>query len=485
MQFKIEAVRFESSDVEIFHYDNQTNTLTNKDGGVYEYPAEGLPTPLFDGKAVSFSKDAPLRKSRLVTKLKIQMGLSCNYSCDYCSQKFVERAEETSRKDIDAFMSKLDNLEFDAEQGLRIEFWGGEPLVYWKTLKPLAEQLAERFEDWDNLPAMSIITNGSLLNEEICAWLYYMGFSVSISHDGPGQHLRGPDPFDDPEKKQTILDFYALMRPLGRISFNAMLTAKNYKREEIHQWFIELTGDPDVILGEGGLVDAYDEDGYSSALQTKAEHFAFRMQAFKDLVETDGDIGFVDTLSKVDGFCNSVLLHTNADTVVQKCGMDNPNTLAVDLRGNVITCQNVSSVQVSHNGENHLSGTIEDIESVEIKTSTHWTNRANCTDCPVLHICKGSCMFLDGKYWDISCNNAYSDAVSIFAVAFWRLTDGFVPIRIDGDKLPLDRQDIFGDYFQHTEDTQRKVIPIKVVSEKNKVVDNIEVYDKSKIQESL
>jgi uncharacterized protein len=485
MQFKIEAVRHESPDVEIFYYDNQTNTLTNSQGDVYEYPQEGLPTPLFEGKALSFSKDVPLRKSRLVTKIKIQMGLSCNYSCDYCSQKFVERAPETSRKDIDDFLEKLNNLDFSEEQGLEVEFWGGEPLVYWKTLKPLAEEITEKFGEWVTPPKFSIITNGSLLNEEICAWLYYMGFSVSISHDGPGQYLRGPDPFDDEVKKQTILDFYSLMRPLGRISINAMLTAKNYKREEIHQWFVELTGDRDVILGEGGLVDAYDEDGYSSALQTKAEHFTFRMQAVKDLLETDGDIGFVGILQKIDTFCSSVLLHTKADTLVQKCGMDNPNTLAVDLRGNVITCQNVSPVQISHNGESHLAGTIEDIESVEIKTSTHWTNRANCADCPVLHICKGSCMFLDGKYWDISCNNAYSDAISIFAVAFWRLTNGFIPIRIESPNLPLDRQDIFGNYFPHEEEPARKVIPIKVVSEKNKVVNDIEVYDKSKIEESL
>ena len=43
----------------------------------------------------SFDKNNPLKKSKLITHLKIQMGLSCNYSCDYCSQKFVERMPET------------------------------------------------------------------------------------------------------------------------------------------------------------------------------------------------------------------------------------------------------------------------------------------------------------------------------------------------------------------------------------------------------
>ena len=33
-----------------------------------------------------------------------------------------------------------------------------------------------------------------------------MEFSVGISHDGPGQHVRGPDPLDDPEKRALIVE---------------------------------------------------------------------------------------------------------------------------------------------------------------------------------------------------------------------------------------------------------------------------------------
>ena len=61
-----------------------------------------------------------------------------------------------------------------------------------------------------------------------------MDFSVAISHDGPGQFVRGPDPFDDPEKKETILGFYRMMTRLGKnFSFNSMLNSKNQSRKEI------------------------------------------------------------------------------------------------------------------------------------------------------------------------------------------------------------------------------------------------------------
>ena len=133
MIFEIHAEK-NASDKKIFYYDNMLNVLKDSEGTIYQYserPIETRPdyTP--------FDKNNPLKKSKVITHLKIQMGLSCNYSCDYCSQKFVERPPETSRKDIEAFMEMLDVLEFDESKGLKIEFWGGEPFVYWKTMKPL------------------------------------------------------------------------------------------------------------------------------------------------------------------------------------------------------------------------------------------------------------------------------------------------------------------------------------------------------------
>ena len=482
MLFEIKATRFEDGDVKTFHYDNMSNMLTDADGNVFEYPEEQRQKN-FAKPYKSFDKNHPLKKAKLISTLKIQMGLSCNYSCDYCSQKFVERQPETSKKDIDDFMNKMEVLHFDEDVGLKVEFWGGEPLVYWKTLRPLAEAIAERFNSWNTKPKFSIITNGSILSDEIIDWLMMMDFSVSISHDGPGQFVRGPDPFDDPEQKERILGFYRMMTRLGKpFSFNAMLNSKNQSRKEIHDWFVNLTGDENVVLGEGSLVDAYDEEGISNSLITKKEHFEFRKKAFGELYGNNGRIGFMAQLGKIDGFMNSVLSHTESKYLGQKCGMDDEHTIAVDLRGNVMTCQNVSSLEISKNGESHHGGNLEDYSNVELKSVTHWSKRKECPECPVLHICKGACMFLDEKYWDISCSNAYSDNVALFAAAFTVMTNGYIPTLIKSDTLPLDRQDIFGNIFQHEEIKTKKVIPIKVVKEIVGQVDDVPVYGKSRLE---
>ena len=337
---------------------------------MYEYSDLGsIPA---SGKATVFSKDSPLKKSRTVRTLKIQLGLSCNYACDYCSQRFVARPKETNKKDIDAFMAKLANLSIPDEVGTSIEFWGGEPLVYWKTLCPLVDALNEKFASYENKPQYSMITNGSLLNDEICDWLFDNQFQIVISHDGPGQHVRGPDPLEDPKTRETILKFYRRMKKAKRgFSFNSMLNVNNMSRKAIQDWFIELTGDFSVSIGEGGIIDAYDADGQKNALQTIADHFKFRQTSIKDVIENQGDLGFLVIPMKVQGFQKAVLSHRSADSVGQKCGMDAEDTISIDLRGDVITCQNVSTTEISNNGQPHKAGNLEDFDAVEIKTATH------------------------------------------------------------------------------------------------------------------
>ena len=472
MIFEIHAER-NKTDKKIFYYDNETNTLKDETGIVYESQQQA--NTKNQSPVVPFSKDVPLKKSRAVKLVKIQMGLSCNYACDYCSQKFVERPKETNPKDIENFMKLFNELEFDEQRGLKVEFWGGEPFVYWKTFKPLAEAIAKKFSEWKQPPKFSVITNGSLLTEDICAWLYAMGFSVAISHDGPGQYVRGPDPFDDPETKKTVLEFYKVMSKEGRMSFNSMLNAKNTSRKLIHEWFVDFTKDPMVPLGEGGFVDAYDEDGLASSLQSKRDMFEFRRKAFADIFVNDGYIGFGGIIQKIDGFTNAVLTHKHADYLGQKCGMDEEDTISFDLRGNVITCQNVSATETSKNGESHLGGNLSDFDNISINTATHWRNREECSKCPVLHICQGACMFLEGEYWKASCNNAYSDAVPLFALSLEKIT-GYIPYLIKNTELPLERQDIWGTLYEHVEDPpKRKVIPIFSSQEKT-ILDGIEIF---------
>jgi uncharacterized protein len=450
-KFIITAINPENAQLARFHYDNATSELTRESGEPVVQAVEVAERA--DAPAVS--RQTPLGKTS-PRVLKISLGLSCNYACEYCSQRFVARNDETNPEDVTGFMASLDSWVLSPPEA--IEFWGGEPLVYIKTLRPLAEALRLKFP----MARFSVITNGSLLNPQINQWLDDLGFTVSISHDGPGQHVRGPDPLEDPLARKAILELYRRLAPQGRFSFNAMVNRSNQSRAAIQAFFAELTGDPEVMIGEGGFVDAYDNGG--QALSLKPEEFhAFRRLAFQEIRQ--GKAGRISSVrDRTMSFVNSLRFKRPASSLGQKCGMDRTDSFAVDLKGNVLTCQNVSAAAAAPNGESHRIGHTSQMQDVALKTATHWSHRQECPGCPVLQICKGACMFLEGPLWDVSCDNAYSDALPIFAAGIEFLT-GLVPVHIEGE-LREERKDIFGfsEQARAPRDSPSKPFPIAVVA---------------------
>ena len=452
-QFSIFALDPKSGATRKFRYDNMDSSLLDESG---ESVVSIIEKQVMRDKAPNpISITAPGRKISPKT-LKISLGLSCNYECEYCSQRFVPRASETNPNDVEGFIAGLDAWVISPPE--KIEFWGGEPLVYIKSLVPLAERLREKFP----LTEFSIITNGSLLTKEINAWLDRMGFSVGLSHDGPGQSVRGPDPLDDPDKRASILDLYARLAPQGRMSFNTMMNRHNMSRAEVVAFFVALTKDPMVQIGEGGIVDAYDAGGFESSLKSD-EFFKYRNTAFGE-IRTGRASNFGVIRAKVASFVNSLRLKRPASALGQKCSMDREDNLAVDLKGNVLTCQNTSVAAMAPNGKSHKIGHVSELAKVELNTATHWSYRHECPSCPMLQICQGACMFLEGPLWETTCDNAYSDAVPVFAAGIEFLT-GFVPVLIEGD-FRQDRKDLFGGFSMSadSETVPRKPFPIPVVS---------------------
>lgn len=403
------------------------------------------------GKAFAVSSATPGNKANIKT-LKISLGLSCNYECSYCNQRFMPHADSTNPDDVQGFVDGLDA--WVKEPPSRIEFWGGEPLVYWKTLKPLAELLRTKYPD----AHFNMITNGSILDGEKNEWIDRMGFGIGLSHDGPGYHARGLDPLDNPEQKAWIMDLWKRLGP-QRMSVNAMVHRDNKSRAAVESFLVKHFGE-EILIGEGAYIDPYDEGGLASSLQSEGEAIEFRNQALQEI--RDGKVNrFQLTNKKVVDFIESIVNRRPAESLGQKCGMDREENIAVDLKGNVITCQNTTVAGIAPNGLSHNLGHVSDLENVKLKTATHWSHRDECPDCPVLQLCKGSCMYLEGQLWDVGCDNSYSDNIPFLAAAIEVMT-GFLPFYIEGPQRES-RKDIFG-LVHGIPVEKKKPFPIPVVS---------------------
>jgi uncharacterized protein len=335
-----------------------------------------------DGEA--FSADSPVIGKSNPRILKIQLGLGCNMACSYCSQGGqVEDASAT--KDAYAF---LENLDWLAEPPQKIEFWGGEPMLYWKKIEILAPALRARYPK----ARMSVVTNGTLLTMQRALFLRDLGFTMAVSHDGPGQALRGADPFADNDWLETIR---AVFKLFGEdICFNAVITPQNIDLFKTWMWFEERMGFTVKVNIEDVVTD-YGGAQWSTADLKKLS------DSIRQHVSSGLALAFPRLRWSVQQFMESLANKKALAGSHQVCGMDRRDQLAVDLHGQVLTCQNAGAES------GHKIGTVDDLPGVRLDTSKSWAARPHCHECPVVHLCYGSCMFLEGADFESSCHASY------------------------------------------------------------------------------
>jgi uncharacterized protein len=223
-----------------------------------------------------------------------------------------------------------------------------------------------------------------------------------------------------------------------------MIHAHNPDRAEVASWMREKLQDPDINIGEGAIIEIYDEAAKQDSPKTNNERQMLRKISFSN-IRYGADNNFNITRLRMNEWLETMQYGRMLDSLGMRCGMDREDTLTVDLMGNVITCQNTSIAAKAPNGESHKGGNIADLSAVKITTSVHFMNRRHCPGCPVVQTCKGGCMFLTGDLFDASCENTYTDHIPYFAAAVEALT-GYVPIYVEDEanELPEERKDIFG-----------------------------------------
>ena len=414
------------------------------------------------------------RKSRKPTTLKITMGLKCNYACSYCNQAHQPHDPVGGPEDADELVKKMkENFEFGTYDKFRLEFWGGEPMVYWKTLKPLAEKVRKVYPN----AQFMMVTNGSLLDREKVDWFNRMGFSIGMSHDGPlHAQNRGPDPLDEPRAKDAVV--YALKTMgQGRFTFNCVLTRENVSIPAVRDFILEKLNRKDhgyeyteisqmeIQVTTEELMLPYDDSGMAHSLQTPDEKKEILHNLFWETIQGTNQFSWTVN-SKITSFFESLVYQRPAEVVGQKCGMDKEDNIAIDMKGNVTTCQNTSSLT------KHNLGNIEDFDNIRLTNSYHWSTRAECPSCPVVQLCQGACLFLEDQYWTQACENLFYYNLAILAGALFVMTDGLVLTRIEGDKIRFDdvkSLDIIDINFVKSGGTQkswkvRKPLNIPVVS---------------------
>lgn len=347
--------------------------------------------------------------------IRISLGHDCNFRCKYCCQQNtikIIKQEYSLDKLVDKLMDISGNRKIS-----NIQFWGGEPLIYFEKIKEFHSLFIKR----DISPDIFFLsTNGSLLDEYKTQWLLDNNISTTISYDGLGQHLRGKDILEDPIIFKSINKLLNSEKDI--ISFCPVMTNENIS---IIQYIDFLKNKLNMDLFNIGDVSApiiIDKNSKKyapsiSMLKQYSREFYLNLLSGNLL-----QLSSVYQLTK--NFIDSIGIPISYDK--SACFVSSRDTITIDLQGNTLTCQNFGSSMVDESGDNHRLGDIFDIdkyEDIPLPNMTKLKNRfKKCKDCLVVGICKGGCPYSPNEYHEYNCQSNYYQKLPIFGLALYELT---------------------------------------------------------------
>lgn len=360
-----------------------------------------------------YSLENPLKgKTRRVAKLRIQLGLACNYRCRYCLQVMDRQKALNMPKaaDIQHFMEMLASSGVEMEDGGLIDLWGGEPLVYWPVLQVLIPMLRERFGFSVRL---TIFTNGVLLTEAKSDFFCRYHVNVVISHDAQGFGLRHhEDPLNDPQIKARWLYLWEKGAEAGVVpAFFAVLNPLNCDLRAMRQFFDEAFF-PGVRFEIGGT-PSETESLPTDCLLTEANMETLRQSFLWAMTQPEYAWGGIRR--RVYNLMGRFIHRKPTDGIRYHCNCVDEHVLCVTLAGDVISCQNRAAAS-------HTIGRLENLEGVTNSFFRHWRTRRNCGDCLVLSSCKGGCPDLSEAAFERCCSNEWAFHYAVFCAAWYELT---------------------------------------------------------------
>ncbi len=126
------------------------------------------------------------QRKPVVKALCLHIAHDCNLACRYC---FAEEGEYHGRRAIMSFEVGKKALDFliansGARKNLEVDFFGGEPLLNWETVKRLVEYGRSQEALYNKKFRFTLTTNGVLLNDEIMEYCNREMGNVVLSIDG-------------------------------------------------------------------------------------------------------------------------------------------------------------------------------------------------------------------------------------------------------------------------------------------------------------
>lgn len=299
----------------------------------------------------------------------LKMGNLCNLSCRYCSQEHLKK-ERVGVEISPALFSFLDEQK---DKGVLIQFYGGEPLVYWSVIKHILERYQGSF-------SYMMVTNGTLLKKEYVDLFNKHNVRCLVSHDG--MHTRRTKGKDILKSKRIV----QLLHSLDNMEFISVISKENSRIDVLYDFYRHIGfGDTQV-----NLVFLVNHGSRGQRLLSNIDFAEFRKGVRGAVIRFElHRMGLSDYPAEyrfVHSFLSKMLEVKNESIkgYIPKCstcgyfpGMDK---VIVDLSGNIYDCQNQDNI-IGNVADGIVSKDMDDLPPKEL----------GCASCLHRPYCEGVC----------------------------------------------------------------------------------------------
>lgn len=374
MKFKICGFR---DDTEyLYYYDNQKNIILDQQGNnvFRQYVDPKYTTGCYE-RAYKFNEsDTQYTIHYDLHELYIVPGLKCNFHCPHCPQAELDKNSipEIPPSKIDSFLEKLSKTPLNPRM---IKFWGGEPLVYWKAVRKLLPELSKLY------PAAKfmVTTNGSLLDDEKIDLFSKYPLTLIISYDGH-KSWRDYPIFDDPKIVATVKRAIE-NKLLQKLIILPIKYTDSDGPEKVKQELVKKLGTDVEVCYHGvmrcNITNVQDAEFLPERTKTEIVEYLSR-ELEKPVEQIEWQL-----LKRVLEFRDSIIRGIPYDSIERAfCSTANGRSLAVDLNGDILSCQAVPA---------EITGNISNLSEVKPTIFYSYQTKQKCLKCPYLCSCFGTC----------------------------------------------------------------------------------------------
>jgi len=180
-----------------------------------------------------------IKKGKETCIVQLVVSNICNFRCKYCFVDTIYCSKERAKTQKDPenkIMKKQDAKKYiqivikhiieNKRKNLFIQFFGGEPLVNWPVIKYVLEEFSGG-EKYGIKIRYSIVTNGSLITDEIARYFKKYDVAVIVSFDSP--HGKDRVLPNGKNSSSLVKDNIKLLKKYdNRISTNTAMTLETF-----------------------------------------------------------------------------------------------------------------------------------------------------------------------------------------------------------------------------------------------------------------